>query len=134
MSPHKHLGRILVVRHETEARTHKRGHHERHITFRDEQRDDEHRNGADGRNAAGKAVEAVDEVDGVRDADDPQDCDGDGQPAEVPIRAFSKDVRVGERLDHDAEDTATSAAKICTQNLKYARSGDISSTIAQNKR
>ena len=91
---HEHLRRISVEGQKAEARAHKRGHHERHVTLGDEQRNDEHRNGADRGNAAGKAVKSVDEVDGICDAHDPQHRDGDRQPAKIPIRAIGKDVGV----------------------------------------
>ena len=47
----------------------------------------------------GQPIETVNEVDGVRDGDDPDDRDRDGQPAEVQIRRLGEDVRVRDELD-----------------------------------
>ena len=53
-------------------------------------REHDHRDQAEEGDARGEAVEAVDEVDGVRDADDPQHGEGNAEPAEVDHRKERK--------------------------------------------
>ena len=99
--PHEHLRGIAVIGHEADARARERRHDERDLPLRDQQRDHQHRHGADDRHAVGKPVQPVDEVDRVRDAHDPQHRDRNRRPAQRPVRLVAEQVRVGQHVYHD---------------------------------
>ena len=100
--PHEDLGRVHVVGQEAQAPAGQGGHEDGHIGLADHQGDDQQGHGADGGHAAGQAVQAVDEVDGVGDGHDPDHRHGDGQPAQLPVQVRGEHVGVGDGLDHVA--------------------------------
>ena len=81
---HKNGGGIKVIGNKAHTGAHQRRQQDRAdhgCRIRDQQQgDDEHSAGGNGRNACRQTVQAVDEVDGVGDGDDPDDRHGVGQP------------------------------------------------------
>ena len=98
---HEHLGGVEVIGHEAHAGAHQRGHDHGHFLI-DHQGDDQHGGGGDGGDAVGKAVQSVDQVDGVGDGHDPDDRKGHGQAAQYPVEAVRENVGVGESQNGDA--------------------------------
>ena len=77
---HEYLRRIEVIRNEAEAAAHERRENDRDVYVR--VGNEQHGHGRDCRNAVGKSVKTVDEVNGVCDADYPQYGDGHGEDAD----------------------------------------------------
>lgn len=97
--PHEDFRRVQVIGQEAQAAAHQGRHQEGHLGLPHHQGDDQQRHGADGGHAAGQAVQAVDEVDGIGDGHNPDDRHGVGQPAQVPVRIGGENVGVGDNLD-----------------------------------
>ena len=96
---HEDLGGVHVVGQKADTPAGQGGHEQGHVPLADHQGDDQQRHGADGGDTAGQAVQAVDQVDGVGDGNDPQHRHRDGQPAQVPVQIGRKDVGIGQGLD-----------------------------------
>ena len=96
---HEDLRGVHIIRDEAQAGAEERAEDDDDVDLLDHERDHDQRRRGDGRHTDGQPVEAVNEVDGVRDGDDPDDRDRDGQPAEVQIRRLGEDVRVRDELD-----------------------------------
>ena len=96
---HEDLGGVEVIGQKADARSGQGPHHHRHVLLAHQQGNDQHGHRADGGHAAGKAVQPVDEVDGVGDGHDPDEGHRDGQPPQLPHGVVAEDVGVGEDLD-----------------------------------
>ena len=97
--PHEHLGGVHVVGHEAHTGSHQGSHHHRHLELAPNEGDHQHGGGGDGRDAVGQAVQAVDQVHGVGDGNDPQHRQGDGEIPQHPVGVVRKDIGIRERLD-----------------------------------
>ena len=80
------------------------GHENGHVALADHQGDHQQGHGADGGYAAGQAVQAINQVDGVGDGHDPDDRGGHRQNPQIPVGIRGKHVGVGQRLDHVARE------------------------------
>ena len=89
---HKDLCGVEVIRQKAHARAEKRrtGYHDRGAGH--DSADGKQRSRADSGDAAGKPVQSVDKVDGVRQSNDPQQGQGIGEPAEVEVVPENVDV------------------------------------------
>ena len=94
---HEDLGRIEVVVEEAEGCACESGRQHGDEDDALLQGHEEDRDGRNRRDACGEAVEAVDEVDRVRQADEPEDCRRDGEELEVDVVA----ERVRDEVDAD---------------------------------
>ena len=96
--PHKDLGGVEVIGQKARTGTGQGRHEDGHLGLGHNEGDDQQGGGADGGHAAGQTVQAVDEVDGVGDAHDPEHREGDGQPSQLPVGLAGENVGVGEEL------------------------------------
>ena len=85
--PHENLGGRPVIGQEADAAACQRAGDDGHAWVRVDQGDDDQAHTGDGGHASRQAVQAVDEVDGVGDEDDPEQGHRNGQNAQVPVPA-----------------------------------------------
>ena len=98
--PHEDLGRVHVVGQKAQTAAGQGGHEDSHIGLAGHQGDDQQSHGADGGYAAGQTVQAVNEIDGVGDGHNPDDCHGNLQPSQLPVEIGGKHIGVGDGLNH----------------------------------
>ncbi len=99
---HENLGGVEVIGDEADTAAHQRGQDHGDIALGHGHGNHQHGNGADGGNAAGKAVQPVDQVHGVGDAYDPDHGDGDPQPVQEQILIAAEQEGTGKGLDDNA--------------------------------
>ena len=82
---HKDLGRVHIVGNKACAGTNKCGTYGCHRDIAHQQRDDQHRQRTNSAHSGGKTVQTIDQIDGVGDGNDPDDCNGDRPDTEIPV-------------------------------------------------
>ena len=96
---HENGCRILIVRQKTNTGTQQGRQNDTDAPLLYQNCNDQQGGRGNGADAAGKTVQAINEVDCVCNGHDPNDGNRDGQPAQIKIRHIAEHIGIGQELD-----------------------------------
>ena len=117
--PHKNLGGRPVIGQEADAAPGQGAGDDGHTWIGIDQGDDDQAHAGDGRHASRQAVQAVNQIDGIGDEDNPEQGDGDGQDAQIPVPAQGH--QAAEKVDLVAAQHRHSGSRQLHHQLFHSR-------------
>lgn len=96
---HENLGRIHVIGHKPDARTHQCRHDHRHLRLGHQNGNSQHGQRTDGTDADSQSIQPVNQIYGVRKPHNPNHSNGNRQPPKIPIGIVTEQIWIADAGD-----------------------------------